>query len=270
MFNATHSLLDQIEQGALDSKAPLADVLRKCVALGGRAGSDQLRDWARTELDGYAPDEEVPRYRVIPAVIAIDGANSAWKWTGQQLSSMELPDFARDVIRPEVELRQGVAELERVASSSDESIRLQHSAMADLVTYMNTQGDVVNGTISRMYWQVSANSFHGVVDIIRTTLVSLVAELRAVGVTDTPTAEAANHAVQVVVHRAKRSTIQVNTNHLMGDGTAIAQVNHEHDGDGKRGLPTWLTAPWTIAIGLATIVAGVTGIAVWLDWNPFG
>ena len=270
MFNATRGLLDQIEEGALDSKAPLADVLRKCVALGGRAGSDQLRDWARKELDGYGLDEEVPRYRVVPAIIAIDGANSAWKWTGQQISPIELPDFARDVIKQEVELRQGVAELERTASR-DDSIRLQHAAMADLVTYMNAQSDVINGTIFRMYWQVSANSFHGVVDTIRTTLVSLVAELRSAGVADVPTAEAANAAVQVVVHNAKRSTIQVNTNQLSGGSSVSAQNSVQGDGDEKSSkLPVWLTAPWSIAIGLATIVAGVAGMAVWLDWSPFG
>jgi hypothetical protein len=53
MARPVPGLLSQIEEGALDSRVPLVDVLRKCVALGGQAGSAELRDWARRELDGY-------------------------------------------------------------------------------------------------------------------------------------------------------------------------------------------------------------------------
>ena len=96
MARSRAGLLEQIEQGALDSKTPLADVLRKCVALGGRAGSEQLRDWARRELDGYRDGkQELPAYRIVPAAIAIDGQNMAFQVTGQQLSSYDLPEFAR-------------------------------------------------------------------------------------------------------------------------------------------------------------------------------
>ncbi|MGH2703434.1 MAG: hypothetical protein ACRDJ2_16895 [Actinomycetota bacterium] len=42
----SRSLLDQIEQDALNSDVNLADVLRKCIALGGHAGSEGVRAWA--------------------------------------------------------------------------------------------------------------------------------------------------------------------------------------------------------------------------------
>jgi len=47
-------MLDQIERDALDESASVATALRKCVALGGRSGSQALRDWATQELDGYS------------------------------------------------------------------------------------------------------------------------------------------------------------------------------------------------------------------------
>ena len=269
MARSKSGLLDQIEEGALDSKTPLADVLRKCVALGGRAGSDELRDWARRELDGYPNDADLPHYRVVPAVIAIDGANSAWHWKAHQLSSTSIPQFARDEIGQEVKLTQGVGELEKLAEQSD--IRMQHPGMPTLVDYMNSRGDVVNGVIHRMYWFVSPNSIHGAVDAIRTTLVSLVAELRAAGVEDLPTAAAADQAVNVVVHNAKRSTIHVNANQASGESTADqSHAVHGSDEEEKRMLPAWVTGPWGFAVGLFTIVAGVAGLAVWLNWFPFG
>lgn len=61
---ADKGLLAQDEDGALDSSTSLADTLRKCIALGGQAGSEELRDWARRELDGYKVEDELPEYRV--------------------------------------------------------------------------------------------------------------------------------------------------------------------------------------------------------------
>lgn len=67
------SLLDQIERDALDERASVATALRKCVALGGRSGSQALRDWATRELDGYYGSNDLPEYRIVPAAIQLDG-----------------------------------------------------------------------------------------------------------------------------------------------------------------------------------------------------
>ena len=44
MADKDQGLLREIERDLLDGK-PLADLLRKCVVLGGRAGSPELREW---------------------------------------------------------------------------------------------------------------------------------------------------------------------------------------------------------------------------------
>lgn len=269
MTRSSKSLLEQIEEGALDSSYPLADVLRKCVALGGRSGSEQLRDWARRELDGYPPTEELPPYRTVGAVIAIDGANLAYKVTGQQVSPSDLPEFVRDTIKQEAAITQGVAELEKLASSADEVIRIQHSAMPDLVTYMNSQQDDVhvNGTILAMYWKITPSAVLGILDTIRTNLVALVAEMRAAGVEGVPPADVANNAVQVVVHNAKRSHITVNANQAGALEGAQAIATSPSIEETK--MPGWVRGPWGVALGLGTIAGGVGAVAVWLDWTPF-
>lgn len=120
-------LLSQIEDDALVSATPLADTLRKCVALGGRAGSAELREWARRGLDGYGPENELPGSGTVGAIIAIDGATMNAVVTSQQIAHSALPEFAQDHIKGEVELRYGVAQLERmVKSEKGGNIKLQH------------------------------------------------------------------------------------------------------------------------------------------------
>jgi hypothetical protein len=51
------SLLSELESDVVSDR-PLADVLRKCIILGGRVDSVELRDWATKELRGYSADDE--------------------------------------------------------------------------------------------------------------------------------------------------------------------------------------------------------------------
>jgi AbiTii len=37
----------------LADTVPLSSLLQKCIVLGGKAGSEGMRDWARRELNGY-------------------------------------------------------------------------------------------------------------------------------------------------------------------------------------------------------------------------
>jgi len=264
----THSLLEQIEDGALDSKTPLADVLRKCVALGGRSGSEQLRDWARRELDGYGDgQEELPTYRTVRAAICIDGSDLAKSARGQHISTCQLPEFARDNIKDEAPIPYGVAELEKLAGST-EPLQLQHPGMPDLVLYMNTKADYATA-IHSMYWKVAPTSIHGILDTIRTNLVALVAEMRAAGTADVPTAEAANQAVRVIIHNAKRSPITVNTNQATGPTPGTQTIAQQPPSEAESRIPVWVRGPWVFAVGAAGIVAAVAGVAVWAGWNPF-
>src|SRR3546814_9342286 len=94
MARSADGLLSQIEDGALDSSTPLADTLRKCVALGGQAGSAELRDWARRELDGYGTEAELPDSSTGGAIIPLDGATVNAGITGPTLPHSPLPAFS--------------------------------------------------------------------------------------------------------------------------------------------------------------------------------
>ena len=82
-------------------------MLRKVIALGGQAGSAELRDWATRELRGYGADDEIPEYRKVGAPLQIDGSNIRFAIRGQTISSWHMPEIARDTITTDVTLPMG-------------------------------------------------------------------------------------------------------------------------------------------------------------------
>jgi hypothetical protein len=97
-------LKEKIENVALDQKASIAALLRKVIILGGQAGSEEMRDWAGRELDGYGPEDELPRYRRLNAPRCVDMINMRGRSTGQMITPMHLPKMVRDDITNDVNL----------------------------------------------------------------------------------------------------------------------------------------------------------------------
>ena len=264
------SLMEEIERDALNGKSRLTDVLRKCVALGGQSGSAELRDWARRELEGYRDADELPEYRRVPAPIRLDGHNMAWQFKGQTISPRDLPDFTHEHIKEEVPLFFGVGELESMVRQSDSHIKLTLPRAADLANYMNSQfQDQVPGqTITSLYWSVSPTAIDGVLDRIRTNLVSIVAEMRAVGIKggQMPPAAAADQAVNVVINGKPRGPITITTANSSGEGNTLA-VNPTPQPDTS--LWARLRKPGAFIVGLAGVIGVLVAIAAWQSWNLF-
>ena len=135
-------LLAQIDRDALDDRVPLATTLRKCIPLGAQARNDELRDWASKELDGYR-DGDVPSYRTIHVPLLIDGLTFTHSVRGQQISTMDLPDFARDVVTEELPLAQGVGDLQalvRNASAAGKTaVKMSPPGAAELLSLWNQE-----------------------------------------------------------------------------------------------------------------------------------
>lgn len=203
-------LLQQIEAGALDSRTPIADVLLKVIALGGRAGSVELRDWAHRGLRGYEPTD-LPSYRQVVAPLQMDAGTMQGFIKNQSLSPWELPEVARDKITNDLPLAMGIAEIERPVRNCKpgDVVKLGPPGSQEVVVLMNASGQW-RGHIERIYWSVSPVVLEGVVEQVRTALTVLVSEINA-NVPDgtvTPPGEVATHAVNVVV-TGKRNKINV-------------------------------------------------------------
>src|SRR5579859_3503348 len=93
-------LLARIEAGVVDDRVPLSSLLQNCIVLGGQAGSEKMRDWARQELNGYAVEDTVPEYRHFHAALMATITNNAgYNPITDRISEDVFPDQIRDVIR---------------------------------------------------------------------------------------------------------------------------------------------------------------------------
>lgn len=219
-------LLAEVQRDALNPGVPVADALRKLVALGGQAGSARLREWASLELRGYRDSNaELPAYRVPAAVIQVDAIRGNWQIRGQPITPRWLPAFAREHMGEEVRLNSAAAEIEamlRQAEADGGAIKLTLPNAQDLVAIMNQESEEPYQQIVSLYWVLSAPALSGVLDRIRTTLVELVAEMRAEmpDSSDTPSSEVADRAVQIVVHGQN-----INVTAATATGSGSHQIN---------------------------------------------
>jgi hypothetical protein len=245
-------LLSQIEREALDDSVSLASVLRKCVVLGGKSGSERLQEWATRELEGYYGQGDLPSYRIIRAPLVMDGLAGGGKITGQQLSEFHLPEFAREHISEELQMRDGVGALEALLDQDE--IRLSPLGGAEVLAIMNSESDRPGQYIERIYWKVSPAAVRGVLDYVRTALAKLRANMGAGE--EVPSADVANEAVHhaVNVHVTEdRSKVTVAAPHASG-ARSTATI-------GESGSwPLWQKV--IAVIGVLAAVAGVVFAAI--------
>jgi hypothetical protein len=266
---STGNLLDEIEAGALDSTVGLPDLLRKCVALGGVTGSSRLRDWATLELKGYGPNDELPRYRKTRGMIFGDGMANGVRFKGQQIPLLVIPEVARPVLQGDVPLAYSLAELvELLGDERDDHggvLRLAPPGVEQLLALMNNtlaRNDRTSQwsslrlppsqVLERIYWMVSKTVISGILDVVRTTLVELVAEMRAgtpAGVV-VPSAEVTEQAVSVAIYGNRNRVVVAQA----APGAAVAATTAGASATGSA-EPETKGRRWMFwAAGAATII----------------
>jgi hypothetical protein len=112
------TLLEDIQNSAVDAKSDLGTLLRKCKLLAARLGSQPLEDWLIWESNGYPDDIPVPGYRVWPLEIRGHFAGAF----GSSLQNVTipyvcLPEKARNHYK-NYESRQSIATIEEMMSKA--------------------------------------------------------------------------------------------------------------------------------------------------------
>lgn len=265
------SLLAELQAGLRDENSSTTALLQKCILLGGEVGSEQLRDWARQELRGYDRLDDIPQYRRFHAVLCIDAATFRGLIEGQQISSMELPDFARDKITEEVALDNKLGQLEQLLRSQDDVVRLSPPGASELVVLWNHQRRGSGDQITRLYWKTNRSAIAGVLSGVRTALIELVAEMIAVmpAADQQPSKEAADAAVHFVV-TGHRNTITVVGSQTTTNGNSEITVTGSSDHPAPEQETWWQR--WRkrgLIIGLATVVAAVAAVLQLVGWVPW-
>jgi hypothetical protein len=269
-------LLTEIEQGALDSSTELPDLLRKCVALGGATGSADLRAWATKELKGYDANDEFPPYRTTHALLFLDAGVRGGHIKGQQVPYGLLPDEIEATLQDDIHIHQSVAEIADLISArrkeGDGTVKLSPPGPQELVALLNyklyEQEDPQwralrmpqSQVVERVYWQVNVSFFVAILDTIRTTLVELIAEMRA----GTPAGESlpspavADQAFSVAV-RGNRNRVIIQQPGPGGSAAAATGRGTVSAGNSAEPESFWRRWMWWI-VGLATIVAAVAAV----------
>ena len=113
------SLLEDIQNAAVDSKSDLGMLLRKCKLLAARLGSKPLEDWLLWESDGYPEHVSVPDYRIWPLEVKGDFAGPLGSGIrNAPIPWVCLPEKARDLYQ-NYKCRQSIASIEEMLRRSD-------------------------------------------------------------------------------------------------------------------------------------------------------
>lgn len=257
-MTVNRGLLGQIEADLLAGK-PLADLLRKTMLLGQRAGSPELRDWATQELKGYNGDvREVPPFRTINAPMLLDGQSGFNLIRGQHIPLRELPDFVQESLGDGVPLRMGVGELEAWLQRG-ETVRMSVPG-GDVLAEMYKNEEEMQ-QVHSIYWSISPALIASVLDQVRTALTELIGELVGVVPQDSiPTSEQATQAVNIAVH-GHRAQITVTAAQATGDAS-VAKIESATPQPVESGWWTRARKIAAVIVGIATIVGAVAAVLV--------
>lgn len=242
-------LLREIQKGALDGSTSISDLLRKCVALGGAAGSPRLIEWASAELTGYKGTIELPSYRKVSAPLLIDGITGWQQITRQHIAPSALPKFVHEHITEEVEFKHGVGTLEEFAAQQGDAVLISPPGSAELIRYWNQEQNSDTQSVHRLYWSVSKSEVVGILHQIRNRLVQLIAEFEIEYDSGAPAEQAVERAVQIT----------------MGDGGNLAIVSSDRGSSSGVEIGTTkspLDEPkWTVGRKIWAAAVGSAGIA---------
>lgn len=256
-------MLGEIEAAALDPASDLPAMLRKCITLGGATGSERLREWAVRELKGYETDDELPPYREVVAPLLLDGIAGNALVRDQAVPANMIPEFAREKVNTELPFPQPIAELVDLLSAArskgESGIRLGVPGGPELVAIINSELDP-SRHVDRIFWSVSLSPIARILDVVRTTLVELVAEMRAGTPSGTglPSRETAEQAVDIAIN-GKRNRVVINQvgpgGQAAGAAGGAAAIGIGEAETRARRLMWWV-------VGVAAVVTAVA--AVWI------
>ena len=171
------TLLQEIQNDAVDAKAEIASLLRRCRILAARLRNEDFKLWVQRELDGYPKDTALPEYRVLRTQSCghfFGPFGSGVKNAPLPLSC--IPEKLREMVST-VEFREGVSALQNLVSSKG-SGRLQQQWSADLVA-MVASNFYENMNLAQAWKVISPSTIVGILDTVRNRILNFVLEIES-------------------------------------------------------------------------------------------
>jgi hypothetical protein len=158
------SLLEEIQNEAVDTNSDLGSLLRKCKVLASRLGSQPLENWLVWESNGYPDDAEIPNYRIWP--LHVKGHFSGPFGSGMrnvQIPTICLPKEAREQYR-RYECKQSIASIEQMLKGSKEGV--YQVSTGDLAVVLGSK--VYRGQNCIQAWaEFSASNLYELLNAVR-------------------------------------------------------------------------------------------------------
>lgn len=172
-MSESKTLLQQIEEEAVDSKSDVAALLRKCQVLATRLHNDSLKDWIWHELNGYPHPTDIPEYRIVPcqSVGTFYGLGKTLK--NAPIPPMCVPEEARDVLFT-LHFTQGAGTLQALLADTDGTVIA--SWPSDLVALLSQKVYHDMGMINA-HMECSSSAIVKILETIRNRILDFVLAL---------------------------------------------------------------------------------------------
>lgn len=243
-------LLVALSQQVIDDRYALSDLLRKCIMLGARTGSDSLRTWAQRELNGYDPDEELPNYRRVRLPLVIDTTSGLNHVTGQIVNRIQAPKRVRHLLPEDVEFRQSIDAIDSMArADKPPSIAYEGFPIAaalwteDLPPYQS---------VDQICYKPTTSTLVAIVGSVRTVLTEIIADLVQGASIELPSKDKVDQAVNVRIYNGSGDhnevSVETNTGAIAAGESASAAVYN------SASLPPELLAMFTSVRDIANAI----------------
>jgi hypothetical protein len=166
-------LLQDIQDGAVDSKVDLTKVLRQCMKLAYKLNHEPFRQWVDHEMNGYPSDAALPDYRKYVGEPRGTARNLAWQVTNAQIPMSAIPDEFLEMATY-IHLRQGIGYYAKINQTQELGLYWP----PEMVQIVNSRLDG-NMTLVEVKVSVPRNFLDGMFEIIRNSILEFALKIEA-------------------------------------------------------------------------------------------
>lgn len=221
------SLLRNIQESAIDANESISVLLRQCKILAARLGSPEFKNWVEYELNGYAENDDIPKYRIMTVMCKGHFVGPF----GSSLNNVEIPsrsipeDFREGLFTSYLILP--ISAIKSLIDSSNNGT-IAECWSADITAVVGAE--IYQEMNCLQAWKViPVNTLVGILDMIRNKVLDFVLEIES----ENPQAGDASLNSQPV---AKEKVQQIFNTYISGNVQNIAIGNKDFKQISENGL----------------------------------
>ena len=172
------TLLQQIQNDAIESDGDIGALLRRCRILAQRLGVAEFKEWVVCELEGYPSEEDLPKYRVIRTPLSFGyfvGAYGRVMKNGQ-IPIGAIPETLRDDLTT-LRFAESVGSITDLIRQDRNDLHLHWPA--DYIAFVG-QGNIYSGMHLLQAWRIiNVSQMSDILSQIRNRVLSFALELES-------------------------------------------------------------------------------------------